>query len=46
MIRTLTLALVISAGCGGKDKAAPGTTPAAAHENAEHEREEHAPMTP
>jgi hypothetical protein len=45
MIRTLMLALVISVGCGGKDKAAPGTTPAAGG-HAEHEGGEHAGMSP
>jgi hypothetical protein len=48
MIRTLTFALLlISVGCGGKDKAAPGTTPAAhEHEGHEgHEGDEHAGMS-
>jgi hypothetical protein len=37
MIRSLTFALLlISVGCGGKDKAAPATTPTA-HEHAGHE---------
>jgi hypothetical protein len=48
MIRTLTFALVISVGCGGKDKATPATTPTA-HEQAGHadgEAEEHAGMSP
>jgi hypothetical protein len=48
MIRTLTLALLlISVGCGGKDKSAPATTPIA-HEHAAHEGGEggeHAGMT-
>ena len=48
MIRTLTLALLISVGCGGKDKAAPATT-TTAHEHAGHEGGEggeHAGMSP
>jgi hypothetical protein len=48
MIRTLTFALLISVGCGGKDKAAPATTPAA-HEHGGHEHgegDEHAGMSP
>lgn len=48
MIRTLTLALVISAGCGGKDKPAPATTPTMAQgAHDEHEEGgEHAGMSP
>jgi hypothetical protein len=34
-------ALVISAGCGGKDKAAPVTPTGAGHESAEHEGDHH-----
>jgi hypothetical protein len=49
MIRILTFALLmISVACGGKDKAAPGTTPTA-HEHAGHEGDEgdeHAGMSP
>ncbi len=47
MIRTLTLALLIAA-CGGKDKAAPATTPTAhEHEHGEHgDGDAHAGMTP
>lgn len=47
MIRTLTLALVIFAACGGKDKAAPATTPTMAQgAHGEHEGGEHAGMSP
>jgi hypothetical protein len=47
MIRTLTFALVISVGCGGKSKPAPATTPEMAEGgHAEHAGEEHASLTP
>jgi hypothetical protein len=47
MLRTLTFAFLIAA-CGGKDKAAPATTPTAhEHEHGEHgDGDEHAGMTP
>lgn len=45
MIRTLTFALAISVGCGGKDKAAPATTPTATHGPEHHEGGEHAGLS-